>query len=127
MILLTHNMLRSPMKGATQKLPLVIEVSEEPESVVDKEREFNDEFLKATLAKIDWPSFVAATETLRLQPPLPASVGELNPEDDAQLKVLHHHLLEVHVEKGNLLDTETGRRFPISNGIPNMLLNQDEV
>ena len=29
--------------------------------------------------------------------------------------------------QGNLVCTETGRKFPIAAGIPNMLLNQDEI
>jgi uncharacterized protein YbaR (Trm112 family) len=36
-------------------------------------------------------------------------------------------LLQVHLEEGALVCPETGRRFPVSKGIPNMLLNEDEV
>ena len=35
--------------------------------------------------------------------------------------------LQVEVQEGSLVCPETGRRFPISDGIPNMLLNEDEV
>jgi multifunctional methyltransferase subunit TRM112 len=53
----------------------------------------------------------------------PATAEEI----DAFLQKLHHVLLEVEVQEGSLVCPETGRRFPISDGIPNMLLNEDEV
>jgi multifunctional methyltransferase subunit TRM112 len=40
--------------------------------------------------------------------------------------MLHRLLLELHVSEGNLECPDTGRLFPISSGIPNMLLNEDE-
>lgn len=56
--------------------------------------------------------------------------SELNNEwekDDAFLKKAHHVLLEIEVLDGELICPETGRKFPITNGIPNMLLNEAEV
>ena len=47
--------------------------------------------------------------------------------DDAFLRAFHHALLEVHLEEGALVCPETGRAFKVSKGIPNMLLNEDEV
>ena len=35
--------------------------------------------------------------------------------------------LQVEILEGALVCPETGRKFPITNGIPNMLLNEDEV
>jgi multifunctional methyltransferase subunit TRM112 len=43
------------------------------------------------------------------------------------LKKIHQVLLEVEVLEGNLICPETGRKFPITNGIPNMLVNEDEL
>jgi uncharacterized protein YbaR (Trm112 family) len=34
--------------------------------------------------------------------------------------------LQVHLEEGTLVCPETGRRFPVNKGIPNLLLNEDE-
>lgn len=42
-------------------------------------------------------------------------------------KKLHSVLLEVEILEGDLVCPETGRKFPISNGIPNMLVNEDEI
>ncbi|CAB0005728.1 unnamed protein product [Nesidiocoris tenuis] len=33
----------------------------------------------------------------------------------------------IEVVEGDLICPETGRKFPITSGIPNMLLNEDEV
>jgi len=64
-------------------------------------------------------------------------VGHLNdlpgtPVDDYEnneefLKKAHHVLLEVEVMNGELVCPETGRKFPVTDGIPNMLANEDEV
>ncbi|XP_006888036.1 PREDICTED: tRNA methyltransferase 112 homolog [Elephantulus edwardii] len=40
---------------------------------------------------------------------------------------MHHVLLEVDVLQGTLQCPESGRLFPISHGIPNMLLNDEET
>lgn len=43
------------------------------------------------------------------------------------LRKVHHVLLEVEVINGDLVCPESGRKFPINDGIPNMLFNEDEV
>lgn len=47
--------------------------------------------------------------------------------DEEFLKKVHHVLLEVEVINGDLLCPESGRKFPINDGIPNMLFNEDET
>lgn len=36
-------------------------------------------------------------------------------------------VLEIEVVEGDLECPESGRKFPVTNGIPNMLLREDEV
>lgn len=48
-------------------------------------------------------------------------------KDEDFLKLLHHALLEIEIISGDLVCPETGRKFPIKNGIPNMLCNEEEV
>jgi multifunctional methyltransferase subunit TRM112 len=43
------------------------------------------------------------------------------------LRSIHHALFEVHIIEGNLICPESGRKFPIHEGIPNMILHEDEV
>lgn len=58
--------------------------------------------------------------------PVVESYNEELLQDESLLKTLHHVLLEVEVMEGDLECPETGRKFPIKNGIPNMLINEDE-
>lgn len=57
---------------------------------------------------------------------LPAAVPEGALEDDEFLQAFHHALLELHLEEGALICPETGRRFTVNKGIPNLLLHEDE-
>ncbi len=58
---------------------------------------------------------------------LPASLPDSYEDNEEFLKAAHHALLEVEVVEGELECPETGRKFPITGGIPNMLLQEDEV
>ena len=58
---------------------------------------------------------------------LPQTISENYATDNEFLQKLHHVLLEIDIVEGNLECPETGRIFPITEGIPNMLLNEDEV
>ena len=74
----------------------------------------------------------AATTPLHLLTPLSPlglynQIDEATKADEAFLKLVHKLVLDVHVLEGALICPETGRRFPITAGIPNMLLHEDEV
>jgi multifunctional methyltransferase subunit TRM112 len=56
----------------------------------------------------------------------PDELTTSDPEPEL-LQKLHHLLLEIEIVNGSLTCPETGRVFPITNGIPNMLLNEDEI
>lgn len=43
------------------------------------------------------------------------------------MKEIHHILFEIHIQNGFLICPESNRKFPIKDGIPNMLLHEDEV
>ena len=55
------------------------------------------------------------------------SITDTLKADDVFLRKVHHLLFEVHVMEGFLVCPDTGRKFPIKDGIPNMLLHEDEV
>ena len=57
---------------------------------------------------------------------LPETADAAALEDEEFLRAFHHALLEVVLEEGALVCPETGRRFPVAKGIPNLLLNEDE-
>eukprot|EP00061_Rhincodon_typus_P007447 g29154.t1 len=57
---------------------------------------------------------------------LPKELPQELQSNEEFLQKVHHVLLEVEVVEGVLKCPESGREFPISKGIPNMLLNEDE-
>ncbi|KAJ4916394.1 Multifunctional methyltransferase subunit TRM112-like protein [Raphanus sativus] len=122
MRLITHNMLSCNIKGVANGFPLKIEA----ESVIEKEVDFNPDFLRHMFAKIEWKALVEAARSLGYSE-LPEDSPAAAAEDESLLKKLHHALLELHLEEGALVCPETGRRFPVTRGIPNMLLHEDEV
>lgn len=123
MRLITHNMLICNKKGVTNGFPLRIE-AEELEVVACA---FDPEFVRKMLSKIDWCAFVAGATSLRVGDALPESAPTPEDADEQLLRAVHHALLEVHVKKGKLVCPESGREFPVIDGIPNMLLREDEV
>lgn len=46
---------------------------------------------------------------------------------DDLLQSLHHVLMDVHLIEGYLICPDTQRKFPVKDGIPNMLLQDDEI
>ena len=58
---------------------------------------------------------------------LPETMSDEMQKDEEFLKKLHTVLFEYEVEEGELVCPQTGRKFPISKGIPNMLLQETEV
>lgn len=58
---------------------------------------------------------------------LPAELNESLCKNQEFLKQVHHIILEIDIVKGHMECPETGRKFPIEEGIPNMLLNELEV
>ena len=57
---------------------------------------------------------------------LPATLTEVMAADPSFLQALYHILMNIHVIRGMLTCPETGREFPIQDGIPNMILEEDE-
>ena len=122
MRLITHNMLMCNIKGVTNGFPLGIEAAD----VRVEEADYNEDFIKNFIPKLEWSALVQGAASLNVTD-LPAELTDELQQDPEFMKKLHHVLLEVHLIEGNLLCPETGRKFPVKDGIPNMLLNEDEV
>ncbi|KAL8626006.1 hypothetical protein ACOMHN_012598 [Nucella lapillus] len=124
MKLLTHNMLTSNIiKGVTKGFPLGINASR----VEVQEVDFNPEFITRVLPKLDFAALKLAATQVGHGEDVPGELPESVDSCEVTQKALHHVLLQVEVLEGELVCPETGRKFPIENGIPNMLLNEDEV
>ncbi|XP_076877892.1 multifunctional methyltransferase subunit TRM112-like protein [Brachyhypopomus gauderio] len=122
MKLLTHNMLTSHVKGVTKGYPLLIKATE----VKVNEVEFNPEFVSRMIPKLEWSALVQAADGLGYLQDLPSAPISNYESDEDFLKKVHRVLLEVEVIEGCLQCPESGRQFPISRGVPNMLLNEDD-
>nr|SVE70836.1 EOG090X0LTV [Daphnia similis]SVE71467.1 EOG090X0LTV [Daphnia similis]SVE72100.1 EOG090X0LTV [Daphnia similis] len=124
MKLLTHNILTSKcLKGVTVGYPLGIVAKE----IKVNEVEFNPEFISRMIQKVDWPALCKAAENLGHIDDLPSAVVDDYENNEEFLKKAHHFLMEIEVINGDLICPETGRKFPVTDGIPNMLANEDEV
>lgn len=91
--------------------------------------DYNEDLVKNMLHKVNFPALKAAAINLQIGSLIQTSecIVEDIVADDTFLRELHHLLLEVHVQQGALVCPNTGRKFPIKDGIPNMLLHEDEV
>ncbi|XP_013388842.1 multifunctional methyltransferase subunit TRM112-like protein [Lingula anatina] len=124
MKLLTHNMLTSNIiKGVTKGFPLQIAATDIKVTEVD----FNPDFISRMISKVEWPALCEAAESIGHLGDLPKELDPDYEKNEEFLKKAHHVLLEVEIKEGELICPETGRKFPVTNGIPNMLLNEDEV
>ncbi|XP_043930381.1 multifunctional methyltransferase subunit TRM112-like protein [Protopterus annectens] len=123
MKLFTHNMLTSHVKGVTKGYPLLLKATELKVNNID----FNPEFVARMIPKVEWNVLVEAAESIGQLNDLPKELLPDYENNEEFLHKVHHVMLEVEVVEGALKCPESGREFPINKGIPNMLLNEDEV
>eukprot|EP00884_Botryococcus_braunii_P009832 jgi/Botrbrau1/18850/Bobra.177_2s0012.1 len=123
MKLLTHNFLTCKIKGVQNGYPFKI-VADKVETVTT---DFDSDFLKRIFDRVNYQVLKEAAESLGESEGLPEQATLEALEDEAFQKAYHHALLEVVVKEGALVCPETGRRFIVKKGIPNLLLNEDEI
>ncbi|KAG2379246.1 hypothetical protein C9374_007385 [Naegleria lovaniensis] len=121
MRLLVHNMMCC-LK--CESFPLKIEATE----VENEQQDENKEFILNVLQRIDYDALKSAASNLSIEG-LPDTLPENVGENEAAMKSLHKLLLELQVKNGELVCTNPscGRRYPIKDRIPNMVLRDDEV
>lgn len=89
------------------------------EKVEELQVEYNDAFMKGILEKIEYHVVVQQAKLLNI--PLPDSIEECN------LELLHKVLVGIEVIQGTMVCDKCSHIFNITDGIPNMLLNPNEV
>ena len=118
----------------------------EATNVIVEESTMDSVLVRRVLNKVNYPALVAAiadvqnattssTNTtsssailLSKAPSIPSEAPkEGDTLDESTLKAFHFFLFDVHVVEGILRCPDTGRKFPIKDGIPNMILHEDEV
>ena len=81
------------------------------------------------LKKINWTALQSAASNLQITSDF-SDVSDITEElrsNESFLKYVNHLLFEVHVQEGFLVCPVSSRRFPVKDGIPNMLLHEDEI
>ena len=109
----------------------------EAEKVECEESPIDREMIIKLLPKIEYGALLGAAKQVAslCDPPLPelpeeldtASAGWAETIDDGILKALHRVMFDIHIIEGNLICPDTGRKFPIKESIPNMILHEDEI
>jgi multifunctional methyltransferase subunit TRM112 len=88
------------------------------------------EMLQRTLPKLDYGALrqavIQLSDSVPDIPELPLECPQ-QLEDEILAKNLHKVLFDIHVIEGALICPDTGRRFPIKDSIPNMILHEDEL
>ena len=135
MRLLTHNVMRNNTAAASKSAtsPLRITATQvrvdEPSSSNDDDdddtRRREVEFAKHTLPILHWESLVQGARAMGLDS-LPPSVTPELAGDEGFLRALYHVLMNVHLVNGMLTCADTGREFPVTDGVVNMMLEEGE-
>mmetsp|Transcript_10178 Transcript_10178/g.18531 ORF Transcript_10178/g.18531 Transcript_10178/m.18531 type:complete len:135 (-) Transcript_10178:129-533(-) len=128
MRLLTHNTLRNNSAAANGKgFPLRIKAAEirVDENKDDDDDEMQIAFVKGVLGMLDWSILVQGASEMGLSTLPPALTDEMA-NDPTFMRALYHVLMNVHLVRGILVCPDTGREFPVTDGIANFMLEEDE-
>ncbi|VDO49612.1 unnamed protein product [Haemonchus placei] len=126
MKLLTHNFLSSRfLKNVTNGYPLILRANQ----IANKEVEFNENFVLNMMPKLqlDYASLYNAAYSIGEAGNMPASLPDDWETNTPVLMELHRVMLCVEIVDGELECPDTGRKFPIKDGIPNLLVSENEV
>ena len=117
------NMLMCNVKSCTKNnYPLIIKVDES--KIIDTE--FNPEFIEKLIPKLDWPALYQTILTFGVDS-FPKEFKQEFVQDEEFLHELHNYLLQTHIIEGYLECPNCKRKYPIKNGIPNMILKDEEI
>ncbi len=130
MRLLTHNTMRNNSaeaagKGWPLKITCVeLRVDDAAESGNNNPQQ-EMAFVKGILGMLDWPTLVQGASQMGLNT-LPQTLTEDMTQDPEFLRALYHVLMNVHLIKGMLTCPDTGREFPVTNGIVDFSMEEEE-
>ncbi|TMW65673.1 hypothetical protein Poli38472_008315 [Pythium oligandrum] len=138
MRLLTHNMLVCNVKACQdtagrepglRPLNFPLKIVPEMDGVVVMETVFSKTFMLHIMKSIDYPALVQTTKELN-HPEVPQLPDQL-PTDlenaDELLQLIHRVILDTNIVEGELICNNCSRSYVVSNAVPNMLLEEDEM
>lgn len=106
---------------SSDSFPLKYEDAE----LVQKEVDFDPDFIVSLLQKLDWPALVQVAQELGNNS-IPSTKPEIenpdSPETQNLLKELHTLLLETNLAEGKMVCRNCDHIYYIKNSIPNFLL-----
>ncbi|KAF4314895.1 hypothetical protein BBO99_00009770 [Phytophthora kernoviae] len=138
MRLLTHNMLVCHVKACAdtagreagiRPLNFPLRIVPEMDGVVVLETQYSKSFMLHIMNSIDYPALCQTTKELNHPevPILPEQIPTNLSEQDELLKLVHRVIFDTNIVEGELLCNNCGRSYPVTNAVPNMLLEEDEL
>lgn len=128
--LITHNLIACNARTCSppHNFPLRFQ---DVKSIEIRETDFDRSFIQGFLNKLDFHALLYASRALGdagLPDSIPTEQFD-HPDQipDETYAALHHALLEIHVQEGNMVCPSCGHIFAIKDGIPNMLLAEHEI
>ena len=121
MKLITHNLLASNVPKIPVSYPLGLEVAK----FEVEDHDYDEDFILNILPRLNYDALRKAAHVVGFD--LPAELPFSVQDDSELLRRLHHVLLNIEIVEGTLICPSSGRKFPITGGIPNMLLTEEEL
>ena len=117
-----------PCRDSTKKgYPLKIEAKD----VVVEESPFDKTLIIKMLPRLNYEVAIQAGRQLQEaageKTELPATLPADYTQNEEFLQALQHVLFDIHLVEGFLICPDSGRRFPVKDSIPNMILHEDEI
>jgi multifunctional methyltransferase subunit TRM112 len=118
--------------STTKGYPLIIDAT----AVVIEESPVDRDLILATMPKLDYSALLKARSDLadadcckdESIPALPEVLPtDLTTCDDGLIADLSRIVFDVHVMEGKLICPDTKREFIVKDGIPNMIMHEDEI
>lgn len=122
MRILTYNHLKSPVKGVQKGYPLLIEIEELEVAETEELDESKIDFIRSVLPDLDWEGVLLVSKQIEgFQGILPDLFDESLLADDNFVEAMYRLLIDINIVKGKLICPESGKIFPIENGLPCMM------
>ncbi|CAH0486687.1 unnamed protein product [Peronospora farinosa] len=134
MRLLTHNMLVCHVKACADTAGRDVDARPlnfplKMDGVVVLKTQFSKSFMLHIMRSIDYPALCHTTKELNHPevPTLPEHLPADLSEQDDLLKLIHRVIFDTNIVEGELVCNNCGRSYQVSNAVPNMLLEEDEL
>ncbi|KAI9907713.1 hypothetical protein PsorP6_003435 [Peronosclerospora sorghi] len=135
-----------PLNFPLRRLTMSLKIVPEMDGIVVLETQYSKTFMLHIMRSIDYPALCQTTKELNHPdvPSLPENIPSDLSDQDELLKLIHRVIfdmdnsrslftgcrgwfLQTNIVEGEMVCNNCGRSYPISNAVPNMLLEEDEL